>query len=198
MATEQKESRLARWSRLKGEEAREEDAVKAAALAPAGEGGSGAEGALAEEDVPEIRAEDLPNIDSLDENSDFTPFMQKGVPEELSRLALRKLWKSNPVFANLDGLNDYDQDYSIIEAINAAVDTAYKVGKGLGSDDDVSEETGEDNAVGEGEDDGPADAPRAASDEALSAENQGTEDLSTTDEDALARANRTPESDTSG
>ena len=30
------------------------------------------------------------------------------MPEHLKQAALRKLWLSNPVFANLDGLNDYD------------------------------------------------------------------------------------------
>ncbi len=57
---------------------------------------------------------DLPDIDSLDKDSDFTPFMADGVPEELKRLALRKLWVSDPVLANLDGLNDYDEDFGAI------------------------------------------------------------------------------------
>jgi len=57
---------------------------------------------------------DLPNIDSLDKDSDYTVFLRDGVPEELKRLALRKLWLSDPVLANLDGLNDYDDDFATI------------------------------------------------------------------------------------
>lgn len=64
--------------------------------------------------VESIDPADLPDIDSLDAESDFTPFMRAGVPEELKRLALRKLWRTNPVFANLDGLNDYDEDFAAI------------------------------------------------------------------------------------
>ena len=59
-----------------------------------------------------IRPEDLPDIESLDEHSDFTVFLKKGVPEALRRQALQRLWRSNPVFANLDGLAEYDEDYS--------------------------------------------------------------------------------------
>jgi hypothetical protein len=37
--------------------------------------------------------------------------MREGVPEALRNRALRKLWLSDPVLANLDGLNDYDEDF---------------------------------------------------------------------------------------
>lgn len=75
---------------------------------------------LAPEEQEAIIA-DLPDIESLTAESDFSAFMQRGVPEELQKLALRKLWKSNPVFANLDGLNDYDEDFSIITPLAEGV-----------------------------------------------------------------------------
>ncbi|NQU57057.1 MAG: DUF3306 domain-containing protein [Rhodospirillales bacterium] len=80
-----------------------------------------------EEQIPP----DLPSIDSLDGDSDYTPFLGENVPEELARKALRKLWSSDPVFANMDGLNDYDEDYSSLGIIKTVVETAYKVGKGI-------------------------------------------------------------------
>jgi hypothetical protein len=64
---------------------------------------------------------DLPDIETLDKDSDFTPFLADGVPEVVKKLALRKLWGSDPVLANLDGLNDYDEDFTIIEAIKTFV-----------------------------------------------------------------------------
>ncbi len=66
----------------------------------------------AEAPVEEIDPADLPDINTLDAESDFTPFMQKGVPDDIKNLALRKLWRTNPVFANLDGLNEYDEDFA--------------------------------------------------------------------------------------
>ena len=65
------------------------------------------------EEAPTIAAEDLPDIESLDKDSDYTPFMQEGVPDELKNLALRALWRSDPVLANLDGLNDYEENFKV-------------------------------------------------------------------------------------
>ena len=40
------------------------------------------------------------------------------------------------VFANLDGLNDYDEDFNVIDTLITAAQTNYKVGKGRVSDED--------------------------------------------------------------
>lgn len=72
----------------------------------------------------------LPPIDELTAESDYTVFMGKNVPQALTNAALRKLWLSDPVFANLDRLNDYDDDYSFVESVVTAVRTSYQVGKG--------------------------------------------------------------------
>ena len=53
----------------------------------------------------------LPPLESLDENSDYRGFLDSRVSEDLHRLALRKLFHS-PRFQILDGLNDYDEDYT--------------------------------------------------------------------------------------
>ena len=83
---------------------------------------------------PEV-IERLPDIDGMDDASDFTVFLQAGVPEALRRRALRKLWGVNPVLANLDGLNDYDEDYTQLHTLGRGMKTLYKVGKGFVSDD---------------------------------------------------------------
>ncbi|MFU8777406.1 MAG: DUF3306 domain-containing protein, partial [Roseovarius sp.] len=45
----------------------------------------------------------LPDPDDLQMGDDFRAFLDKAVPERLRRRALRRLWVSNPVLANLDG-----------------------------------------------------------------------------------------------
>ncbi len=72
-----------------------------------------------------VAVEDLPDIENLGRGSDYTPFLRKGVPEHLTRQALRKLWRSDPVFANLDGLNDYDEDFAkpFVESAGKAIKT---------------------------------------------------------------------------
>ena len=72
-------------------------------------------------------AKDLPPIDGLGKDSDYTPFLGEGVPEKLARAAMRKLWRSDPIFAFRDGLDDYDEDFTIIETIVKAVTS--KAGK---------------------------------------------------------------------
>jgi len=98
---------VARWSRRK----LADDAPDAAESVP--------ETADAEE-TPAAPPPDLPDIETLDKDSDYTAFMRDGVPEELKKLALRALWRSDPVLANLDGLNDYDEDYGSILETGAA------------------------------------------------------------------------------
>jgi len=79
----------------------------------------------------EHEALELPDIDSLSTDSDFTPFMKKGVPKELRNRAMRKLWRVNPVFGHLDGLNDYDGDFTDAASVVKDLKTLYKVGKGI-------------------------------------------------------------------
>jgi hypothetical protein len=62
--------------------------------------------------------------------------MAKAVPEHLRRIALRKLWSSNPVLACLDGLNDYEDDYTDAALAVKTLATNYKVGRGFRPLDD--------------------------------------------------------------
>ncbi len=86
---------------------------------------------------PGAAAEELPDIDSLDKTSDFTVFLKEGVPEAIRRKALRRLWRLDPVLANLDGLNDYDEDFSVVGMVAGQLKTLYKVGKGYLDEDEA-------------------------------------------------------------
>lgn len=113
----------ARWARRKRAVAEEEAAAKIPPSAP-------------ESDVEETEEEalarlGLPDPDSLGEGDDFSGFMRAGVPAVLRRRALRRLWTTNPVLANVDGLVEYGENYASPDLIPEAVATAYKVGKGF-------------------------------------------------------------------
>lgn len=80
----------------------------------------------------ELLAElDLPDPDTLKAGDDFSAFMSKSVPTRLRNRALRKLWVSNPVLANLDDLVDYAEDFRSAGLTGEAIRTTYQVGKGL-------------------------------------------------------------------
>ncbi len=138
---------LHRWSERKAKARREEALVSEEQPVAVVEGEDVVKG---EENEPaKVAVEDLPDIDSLDADSDYTVFMGEGVPETLKKLALRKLWRSDPVLANVDGLVDYGEDFTVSTLVGDAVKTAYRVGKGFVDDEEEDEELGEDEAEAE-------------------------------------------------
>ena len=74
---------------------------------------------------------DLPDPDSLGEGDDFSAFLKTTVPERIRMRALRRLWTTNPVLANLDGLVEYGEDYTDAATVIENLQTAYQVGKGM-------------------------------------------------------------------
>lgn len=120
---------LSRWSRRKRAVAREEPRAETELQsAPV-------------ENIPEPETEEdeaailerlgLPAPEGMSEGDDFSGFMKAGVPEFLRKRALRVLWRSNPVLANLDGLNDYDEDFNAPELTQKVLATGYQVGRGF-------------------------------------------------------------------
>lgn len=74
---------------------------------------------------------DLPDPDTLEQGDDFSAFLAKAVPERIRRRALRKLWLSNPILANVDELVDYGEDFTDKAMVIEGMQTAYQVGKGM-------------------------------------------------------------------
>ncbi len=152
---EDKQGFLKRWSRLKREEAERKPAEALIADVPPAEetpaevtgeltetGAPAETGITTEPDEPFDPA-DLPDIDSLDKDSDFTGFLKDGVPTQLRHMALQKLFRSDPTLAVLDGLNDYDEDFTLAKVAEKIV-SSYKPGRGYVDDkDDVEDETGD-------------------------------------------------------
>ncbi len=60
---------------------------------------------------PALTDTDMPPLESLDENSDYSGFLSPGVSDRLRKVALRKLF-SSAGFNVRDGLDDYDDDYT--------------------------------------------------------------------------------------
>ena len=116
---------LSRWSRRKRTGPEEEIAVGESPAAPE------------PEKTPERTEEEwlaelgLPEPESMKADDDFSAFMQARVPDFLRRRALRVLWRSNPVLANLDGMVDYGEDFTDSATVVENLQTAYEVGKGI-------------------------------------------------------------------
>lgn len=137
-ARDRDESFLARWSRLKrGGEAGEETPTappargtedRAATEPPAPDVPAG--DAAAGDGATEV-ARDLPDPETLDATADFRVFLREGVPEELQRRALRRLWRLNPIISAVDPLVDYGEDFTDAATVVADMKTLYEVGRGM-------------------------------------------------------------------
>lgn len=117
------------WARRKAgvaaEAAQEVQAEEQAVLAEA-------HAELEDKSDAEILAElDLPDPDALEQGDDFSVFLAKAVPERIRRRALRKLWLTNPVLANVDNLVDYGEDFTDSAMVIEGMQTTYQVGKGM-------------------------------------------------------------------
>ncbi|MEM5493811.1 DUF3306 domain-containing protein [Hoeflea sp. AS16] len=128
---EDKEGFLARWSKRKqaqlsnpdGEPGEETPAVHSVEV---DEEQLQAERAEAEANRLAAEAVDL---DEVGYGFDFSIFMKRGVPELLRKKALQKFFNSSPVLANLDGLNDYDEDFN--NPLHMVYKSTWDVGRGF-------------------------------------------------------------------
>jgi len=93
---------------------------------------------------------DLPPVDQLDKNSDYTRFLEKGVPEALKRQALKRLWSSDPQFHVVDPFTEYGGDYTVVVPIGASL---YKPGLGYLTEEELEQQKNlrAPDAVAEGE-----------------------------------------------
>ncbi|MDP6948848.1 MAG: DUF3306 domain-containing protein [Arenicellales bacterium] len=71
-------------------------------------------------DTPPPTDADMPPLESLSEESDYSDFLSPGVSDKLRKVALRKLFHGSGY--NLrDGLDDYDDDFTVFEALGDVV-----------------------------------------------------------------------------
>lgn len=73
---------------------------------------------------------ELPEPEALKLGDTVEKFMNGRVPERIRARALRAFWKTNPVLANIDGLDEYCDDYTDAAMIIENMQTIYQAGKG--------------------------------------------------------------------
>jgi hypothetical protein len=99
---------LARWSRRKRDVAKAETEPrvepKPAESAPASN--------AAQKSEPEFDVTNLPPLDSINALTDITAFLRAGVPQELTRAALRRVWTTDPSIRDFVGLAENAWDFT--------------------------------------------------------------------------------------
>ena len=117
------------WSRRREAVAREAKADEAAIIAAED---AEREAALAERTDEELLAEaGMVAPEALDSPEAVREFLGSALPQRLKTRALRRLWRLNPVLANVDGLVDYGEDFTDSATVIENMQTAYQVGKGM-------------------------------------------------------------------
>ena len=127
---------LSRWSTRKNQIAKGED-VPDEVPAPEIAGDAVVED---EEDAKLSDAEllekyDLPDPEGVTEESGLEQFLNgKGLPGSVRQMALRRLWRLNPLFGIVDDMVEYGEDYTDAATVVEGMKTAYTVGKGYKKD----------------------------------------------------------------
>ncbi len=137
---------LKRWSRRKIEAKEGPDKPDAAPEVgadarsaigePSGDARSGRESRqLTEADFADV------DFDALDAKSDYTRFLGPGVPDAIKQKALHKLWASDTIYSQIEPLQEYAGDFTdaAVAVPAGTLKTAYRVGKGFMTDEEVAE-----------------------------------------------------------
>jgi hypothetical protein len=105
------ENFLERWSRKKTEAARDTDTP------PRGDDGDAISAITATEPQqpipqPEFDLTKLPSLESITAATDIRAFLSPGVPHELTRAALRRVWTADPAIRDFVGLAENAWDFN--------------------------------------------------------------------------------------
>ena len=109
---------LARWSRRKRAAASAKRAQQAAEKAEAPPAPARSDVPPSPETAePAIDLANLPPIESIGAGSDIRAFLAPGVPLDLARAALRRVWSTDPAIRDFIGLSENSWDFNAPDAI---------------------------------------------------------------------------------
>jgi len=103
---------------------------QAAANAPAPDSTAESEEDAALDDDQLLQKYGLTNPEEIEDEASLDAFMQNGLPDRLRQMALRRMWRLNPLFRFADEMVEYGEDYTDAATVIDGMTTAYQVGKG--------------------------------------------------------------------
>ena len=140
------------------------------------------EAALSDEELLAKYGVDDP--EAIEDEEKLDSLLQGQFPDRIRQMALRRMWRLNPLFRFADEMVEYGENYTDAATVIDGMQTAYQVGKGYlqkafdavedeGAEDDAAEDDAAEGDGAEGDGEGmagaEAEAPEAASKPADSA-----------------------------
>ena len=86
------------------------------------------EAALSDEEL--CARYELPDPEHCTDSEQLDGFFDGQIPDRLRQLAMRRLWRLNPLFRFADEMVEYGEDFTDAATVIPNMQTAYKVGKG--------------------------------------------------------------------
>ena len=103
---------------------------QAAANAPAPDPTAESEEDAALDDGQLLQKYGLTNPEEIEDEAGLEAFMENGLPDRLRQMALRRMWRLNPMFRFADEMVEYGENYTDAATVIDGMTTAYQVGKG--------------------------------------------------------------------
>ena len=127
--TEQKPF-LSRWAQRKAGKQAEVDVLEEVAQTEQVDatGETKEEAALSDEEL--CARYELPDPENCTDSEQLDGFFDGQIPDRLRQLAMRRLWRLNPLFRFADEMVEYGEDFTDAATVIPNMQTAYKVGKG--------------------------------------------------------------------
>ena len=154
---ELEENFLSRWSKKKSKQKSEIENSKYEQLDQESSEETEDSSSLVEEndklnDDELLKKYNLPNPEKIKREKSLDVFFKEGVPDRLRQIALRRVWRLNPIIRFADAeINDYHEDFTDAATVIEGMETAYKVGKGYVTEliDDNDENSIEESLLSE-------------------------------------------------
>lgn len=117
------------WSRRRAKVQDEEQALSEAEQAEVHAQAQAAQEARPDAEI--LEELDLPLPEDMTSPEQVRKLLASAAPARLRQRALRRLWRLNPLLANVDGLVDYGGDFTDAALVIENMQTAYQVGRGM-------------------------------------------------------------------
>ena len=121
---------LSRWAQRKAAKQTEVDALEEVTQTEQVDatGETEEEAALSDEEL--CARYELPDPEHCTDSEQLDGFFDGQIPDRLRQLAMRRLWRLNPLFRFADEMVEYGEDFTDAATVIPNMQTAYKVGKG--------------------------------------------------------------------